>query len=323
MTNLYRVEDLAFVVPTKDRPVQIANLLESLACQTQRCARVVVVDGGKSIDHVIESFRGRLAIDYVCCPVPGQIKQRNMGIGMLGTKYKLVGFLDDDLVLEPDALGRMIEYWNQVEGDAAGVGFNIVNVPPFRHSRILGLLFMSSKKPGSILKSGYNVSVGNILTNARTQWLGGGYTVWRSDILKQFPQDSLNTRWAIGEDLRFSYPIGKQYPLYVCACARVRHEHVYDQAPAGKVHLYRGRKSAISQFYFVQLHEKDFSRIACLWMLLWKSIFRLANACARGRRNELFQALGEMSGWGICVHAAFASRLLRSELEDQPESVSR
>lgn len=316
MKRQYVVADLAFIVPTKDRPAQLEKLLESLAKQTQGCGRIVVVDGGESVEHVIADFQGRLAIDYIHCPVPGQIKQRNMGIGMLGTKYKLLGFLDDDLVLEPDALGKMVKFWNQVEDNTAGVGFNITNVTPFRHSRILNLFFMGSETPGRVLKSGYNVSIGHVPADVRTQWLGGGYTVWRSDIIEQFPQDLLNTRWAIGEDLRFSYPIGKRYPLYLCADARVRHEHVFDQAPPGKVHLYRGRKSVISQFYFVQLNAKDFSRIACLWMLLGKCTFRFASACLTWNRHSLYQAVGEMSGFLACLHAAIASKQLRGELED-------
>lgn len=323
MREPYVVADLAFVVPTKDRPSQVEKLLESLSRQTQACGRIVVVDGGKSIEHIFSGFRGRLELDYIPCPVPGQIRQRNMGIKALGTKYRLVGFLDDDLVLEPDALEKMVKFWNQIEVDTAGVSFNITNTPPFRHSFLLGLFFMSAVKPGRVLKSGYNVSIGNIPVSARSQWLGGGYTVWRSSILELFTQDTLNTRWAIGEDLRFSYPIGSKYPLYVCADAKVRHEHVFDQASPGKVHWYRGRKSIISQFYFVQLHAEDFSRLACLWMLLGKCTLRLVSSSLKADRRSLLQSIGEVCGFLVCLHAALTSKQLRGKLEDQLDSNSQ
>lgn len=316
MKKQYVAADMAFIVPTKDRPAQIEKLLESLSRQTQTCGRIIVVDGGSSIEHIISGFRGRLELDYIHCSVPGQIRQRNMGISALGEKYGLVGFLDDDLVLESDALEKMVGFWNRVEDDTAGVGFNITNVPPFRHFPILGFFFMSSAKPGRVLKSGFNVSIGNVPEDVRSQWLGGGYTVWRSYILHLCPQDTLNTRWAIGEDLRFSYPIGKKHPLYVCASAKVRHEHVYDQAPPGKVHMYRGRKGVVSQFYFVQLHAEDFSRLACLWMLLGKCTLRFVRACLKADLHSLFQAFGEMGGFLICLHAAITSQQLRRKLED-------
>lgn len=312
----YVATDLAFVVPTKDRHAQLERLLESLARQTQTCGRIVVVDGGRSAESVVSGFQGRLTLDYILCPVPGQIRQRNMGIEALGARFKLVGFLDDDLVLESDALERMTEFWNRAEKSTAGVGFNITNVEPLRHSPVLGLFFMSVNTPGKVLKSGYNVGFANIPTDIRVQWLGGGYTVWRSSILLQFPQETLNTRWAIGEDLRFSYPIGKKYPLSVCAGARVRHEHVFDQGPPRKIHLYRGRKSVVSQFYFAQLYAEDFSRIACLWMLLGKCIFRFTRACLKVDGQSLLQAIGEVDGFLVCFRAALTLKDLRMEMED-------
>ncbi|MBU0655187.1 MAG: glycosyltransferase [Gammaproteobacteria bacterium] len=310
------VSDLSFVVATKNRPDQLHKLLESLSSQTRICGRVVVVGTGNSVEYVVSRFYDRLPVEYIHSPVPGQIRQRNMGIASLGGEFNFVGFLDDDLVLERDSLEKMIEFWNEAEPHTAGVGFNIINVEPLKYSWAQAFLFMSSSYPGRVLKSGYNVSIGHLATDVRSQWLGGGYTVWRSDILNTFPQDTLNTRWAIGEDLRFSYPIGKEYPLYVCADAKVRHEHVFDQAPLGKVHFYRGRKSAISQQYFVQLHADDFSSIACLWMIFGKSIIRLISAGLKSDHTLLFHAFGEMSGFLSCLYAAITSKSLRNDLED-------
>ena len=116
----YVSTDIAFIVSTKNRPSQIEKLFESLSRQTQACGRIVVVDGGTSIKNIFYGFQGCLEIDYIQCPIPGQIRQRNMGIAALGTKYRLVGFIDDDLVLEPDALEKLVKFWNQIEIDTAG-----------------------------------------------------------------------------------------------------------------------------------------------------------------------------------------------------------
>lgn len=316
MRKPYEVADLAFVVPTKDRPTHVEKLLESLFRQTQACGRIVVIDGGSSVEHVISGFRERLTIDYIRCPAPSQIRQRNMGIKALEAKYRLVGFLDDKIVLERDALEKMVEFWNRVEDDTAAVGFNVTNNNPARYFPLQNLFFMSSAAPGRILKSGYNASIGNVASDVRSQWLAGGCTVWRSDILELFPQEELNTRWAIGEDLRYSYPIGKKYPLYICAGARCSQVRVFDQASQGNVHFYRGRKSVISQYYFVQLHTEDFSRLACLWMLLGKCTLRFVSACLKADRHLLFRALGEAEGFLVCLHAAITSKQLRSQLEN-------
>lgn len=47
--GMYSGRHLAFLVPTKDRPAKIANLLDSLVAQPEPCGRIVIVDGGQSI----------------------------------------------------------------------------------------------------------------------------------------------------------------------------------------------------------------------------------------------------------------------------------
>lgn len=170
--------------------------------------------------------------------------------------------------------------------------------------------------PGTVLKSGCNVSIQNIAEDVPTEWLGGGYTVWSAEVLSRFPQDELHTCWAIGEDLRFSYPIGKQFPLFVCSRARVRHEHVNDRSQGLKAHYYRGRKSAVSICYFVQLHREDLSMAACLWMLVAKCGARILGACLRLDKESLIHGVGEVVGIFRCSLALIRGSDLRAMLED-------
>jgi hypothetical protein len=272
------------------------------------------VDGGKSAKDIVNGFSDSLPVEYYECYPPGQIRQRNIGRDLLNERTLLVGFLDDDMVLEPEALEKMIDFWNHIDVNTAGVGFNMVNSPAYSYSRLRTLLSMSNCNPGRVLSSGGNVPFQNISSDIRTQWLGGGYTVWRREILKEFPQDNLNTRWAVGEDLRFSYPIGKKYPLYVCAEAKVRHEHVYDQAPKRAVHRYQGLKQSLAVFYFVGLH-KELSRAACLWMLLRSVIARFVHGCITLNPQFIEFALGRAEGILICLKSMLGYADLRKELE--------
>jgi len=57
----YEPGHLAVVVPTKDRPHKVRNLLDSLAAQSAPVGRVVVVDAGVSARKVVEEFVDRLA----------------------------------------------------------------------------------------------------------------------------------------------------------------------------------------------------------------------------------------------------------------------
>lgn len=311
----YTGQDIAFIIPTKDRPQKIANLLKSFAGQEIMCGRIIIVNGGQCIKDIVNSFSGVLPIEYHECRPPGQIRQRNMGISLLDSREKLVGFLDDDIVLEQHAIEKMIDCWNSADDDTAGIGFNIVNVPRHQHSFLRGLMLASSSVPGSILPSGVNVPFQNISSNIHTQFLGGGYTIWKRGIIDEYPQENLNTRWAWGEDVRYSYPIGKKYPLHVCAAAQVRHEHVYDQAPPEHVHRYQGCKGAIALFYFVSSHP-ELSRLAGLWMLSASAVANFVVGGVTFNPSLRQYAAGRVKGIFICLKAVIGVTDLRKEMED-------
>jgi len=312
--RLYSGQDLVFIIPTRDRPKKMKNLLDSLVCQSVVCGRVIIVDGGKSIEDLVSAYRD-LPIEYYRCLPAGQIRQRNFGISKVDSSFRLVGFLDDDLVLERNALKEMIKCWNRVEADVAGIGFNIVNLVPVPLSYLLRFVLMNSSRPGEVLSSGFGTVIFNVMKDVRTQWLGGGYTVWKREVLLEFPQDNIDTRWAIGEDIRFSYPIGKKYPLYVCAAARVRHEHVYDQAPKRVVFRYRGRKESLARLVFVESHQ-ELSKIACLWMLTSTAILRVAYGCAAMLPEKIEYALGQMEAIVLFLKSILGLTNLRDHLED-------
>ena len=316
MTNSYCGSDLAVVVATRNRPIQVRKLLSSLAAQSMRPGSVILVNYGGNTEPAIAEFKDRLSVTYIQSIVPGQIHQRNIGIKAVSSDYRLVAFFDDDLVVEFDALERMIEFWNITAGNTAGVGFNIINCPPFRFSPVLSFFGLSSLIPGKVLKSGYNVSIQHVNEDVQTEWLGGGFTVWRAEILRKFRQDELRTFWAIGEDLRFSYPIGKKFPLFICSQAKVRHEHEIDQASTVKKNFYKGYKSIASTLYFVQLHPHDFSIIACLGMLIGKCFARLSLACVCYDKDSFAKALGEAVGICQCTLALIQRTNIRTKLED-------
>lgn len=314
LDNKYTGSDLALLIPTKDRPEKMKNLLESLAVQDVICGRIIVVASGQSIEGIVLSFCDRLPVEYYYCDTPGQIRQRNLAISKLDDRTPLVGSLDDDLVVEDGAISAMIDFWNRCEPETAGVAFNIVNVPVYRFSWLKAMIGMSSREQARVLRSGYNVAGSPVEHDIRAQWLCGGATVWRTDILLAHQHKEIASRWAICEDVLFSYPIGKKYPLYVCAKARVRHEHVYDHAVRMKYRYY-GRTITLWRLYFVEAHQ-ELSRLAYIWMISWQIIARLGAGVFLLRPSELQYALGQVEGLFAGLAAVSRGSNLLDLLED-------
>ena len=292
--NNYSSKDLAVVIPTYNRPEKVRDLLDSLAYQNEAVARIIIIDGGESVEDVVETYANRLPIEYYFCNPPGQIRQRNFGIAMLETSTPLVASLDDDIVLEPDAIHCMIDFWNRALDQPAAVAFNITNSPKHRYSRLKALLNMSAKKEGYLLKSGYNTGFGNVNANIKIQYVYGGASVWRLDILKKFSHREIKSKWATCEDLIYSYPIGKLFPLYVCADAKVRHEHVFLNRKDPLVR-YRGKNSLLWRLYFIETNT-EFSAFLYLFQQAMIVLFRFVRGVLTCNFDEIKYACGQAEG---------------------------
>jgi glycosyltransferase involved in cell wall biosynthesis len=284
----YVSKDLAIIIPTKDRPKEVERLLKSICELDCRVGRVIVIASGQDIHNVVMDFSENLNVEYYSSK-SGQIKQRNMGISLLDDSTKLVATMDDDAFFYKTAVSEMILFWNSVETETAGVGFNIVNQKGHKHNWLRGLLGVSVPEPGRVLKSGNCTSISNVKENIRCEWLNGGGTVWRQDILLKYPHAEIKSNWAVCEDLIYSYPKSRKYPLYICHNSKIHIEDVEMLRNKVDLYRYRGKSTFLWTLYFV-LSNKELSIVyfiffRCLQMtalfiygLFFKDKFRSAFA---------------------------------------------
>ena len=213
---------------------------------------------------------------------------------------------------------EMISFWNTIEHRSAGVGFNIVNLPVIKHNRFRGLIGFSLPKPGQVLKSGLNTSISNVAENIQVQWLNGGSSVWRQDILLNNPMEEINTRRAACEDLMFSYPLGKQYPLYVCSDAKVEIEDQIIDRSAREFYIYRGRALYLWRLYFVMKNE-DISLNSFIINRLIYCMALIFKAAISFDKNNYFVAIGILRAFFFSLKVLFGLQTIdefKSEFVD-------
>lgn len=286
----YKTTDLAVIIPTKDRPLQMKRHLQSLVDQKCELGRVIVVASSMDIKDIVLGFKKSLPIEYFRSE-PGQIRQRNMGISKLDERTKLVASMDDDVTYHENAIADMTHFWNGVEPGTAGVGFNINNLPKLKHNWVRGFLGFSSAKPGQVLKSGFNTSISKISENIQVQWLNGGSSVWKQKVLLKYPLKEINTRWAVCEDLIFSYPIGKIYPLYVCASAKVEIDEEIIDRSADEFYVYRGSAEYLWGLYFV-MKNNDLSVSSFIINKLLYCTVQIVKGCFFLDQRKIYTMLG-------------------------------
>lgn len=268
--------NIVIIIPTKDRPEKLDNLLDSLVLQDIPIKRIIIIDSGKANHGVLIRFQKKLPIEYYNVVTSGQIKQRNEGIKKLNNETNHVIFFDDDIVLEKNALSNMLNkiiYLNKSKESYAAIAFNIINELQPKYSLFRRLFFMYTFEPGKVLRSGYNSPIQGLNSDIRTEWVPGGATVWRQDILLRNHQEPIDTVWAPCEDLIFSYPIGRRNNLHVCSAARVRHEHPVRELNFNE-YVIRGFQETAWRFYFVSLNS-DLSLKCYYWMIFGQICGRL------------------------------------------------
>jgi glycosyltransferase involved in cell wall biosynthesis len=288
------IDRIAFVIPTKDRPDDLRKMLASLAAQTRLPDQVIVVDGSDPPVREVVERAAPLRVEYVREFPPSLARQRNAGMARLARDITLAGYLDDDIVLEPQAVQRMLEFWSKAGSDVGGAAFTITNNPPPQAMRLKRLFGIDDWRPGRMLPSGCASTITPPRADLQTDWLYGGATVWRRSVIGSYPYDE----WFIGtgymEDVDFSYTVGARHRLYVVAEARLAH---YTRPVRADRQLLLGKWQIVNRMHVVRKHHaRGLSTAAAWYASVGLCFINLAAAIVRRRRDPWNRARGNAAG---------------------------
>jgi glycosyltransferase involved in cell wall biosynthesis len=110
-------DQIAFLIPTRHRRSDLTCLFESFVKQSRSPDLIMIIDGGdagKTVEDFVDSYP-QFDISYIHVDPPGLTKQRNAGLDALPENITLVGFLDDDIELMPNAVQVMLDFWRCTE----------------------------------------------------------------------------------------------------------------------------------------------------------------------------------------------------------------
>lgn len=282
------------IVPTKDRPVDIQNLFDSILRQTRLPDLVIVVDGSDNpIEGVIRKYSDKVNLKYLPCRPPSLPKQRNLGIKNIPEDADWVGFLDDDLVLESDTLKNLEEMIKEKNNSRLkGIGLSIINQPVPRTALFNRLFMIGSKTPGKVTKAAYPTPIPCVSNDIFTDWIYGGATFWGADVFKTYQFDE----WFFGtgymEDIDFSYRISRNYDLMISSNARCYHYHhgipVHKEASIGEWQI-------TSWWYFATKYN-DFSRVFVFWGMFGLVLKNIFGIFINETKRHFLRAKGHWKG---------------------------
>ena len=76
--NSYKTEDIAIIIPTKDRPEEVKRLLQSIASLDCKVCRIIIVASGQDIQDVVMAFK----------PFLPESEKNIYGFFFFGTRYE-------------------------------------------------------------------------------------------------------------------------------------------------------------------------------------------------------------------------------------------
>jgi len=284
---------IALIIPTKGRQEKLNLLLDSLVRQTRKPDLIIVLDSGTKLLENRKKFDA-LAVDYIHTEPNSLTQARNIGIRRVPADYDLIGFLDDDVILYPDSLEKILTFWqDSYSRGIAGVAFNVVNQIKMRRFWFLKrIFFLGDSRPGNVLVSGFSTALENINKDVWTKWLPGGATTWRADIFKEFMFDESFKGYGYMEDVDFSYRVGRKYKLMSLAGARLFHR----PHPIKTDESFRlGYCEIVNRFYFIGKFQ-EFSNLLFYWAALGRILENLVYAISGINYYYFQKALGNLKG---------------------------
>lgn len=282
---------ITLIICTKDRPRDLSTLFQSISAQTRRPDEIIVIDGSDSpIQSIVESVEGQ-NIRYQLVRPPGLTKQRNVGLSMLSEETQWVGFLDDDLVLENNAIENLNTFI-ELHADVVGVGLAINNQPEVNHVWLKRLFLTDVGMGGKMTLSGMPAPIRSIKQDQEVDWIYGGATFWRRELFKTYRFDEWFSGVAYLEDVDFSYQVSRNHKLMLCSTARCFHYH----HPVGKEKFKNmGAWRMVSYWYFVNKY-KNFNILLVLWSMLGVIVNNLLVGILRPSSHRILRCLGNLEG---------------------------
>lgn len=286
---------LAMVVPTYNRPDDLRKLLDSIRGQSRSLDQLIIVDGSDDpIDGVVADFPD-LSVDYVRVRPPSLAAQRNAGMATLRDDITHAGYLDDDIVLEPDAVERMTAFLESAGADVGGAAFSIINQPEGGRGLGLKKLLGLQGKVGSVTQTGHATHIPYVTETVETDWLYGGATVWKREVIDEFAYDE----WYVGhgylEDVDYSYRVSRKYRLFVLGDARLWH---FSRPMTAESQIKFGRQLIYNRVYLAR--KMGFPPLLIAWGVMLQMLANFALCIVQPGRLTFRRFLGTWGGlWAV------------------------
>jgi glycosyltransferase involved in cell wall biosynthesis len=283
---------ISAVVATRDRPEPLRRYLESLLLQEVTVSELIFVDASsdESSRLVVSAFTPAFArvgcqIYWERAIIAGAAAQRNQGVA--AASQPIIGFFDDDILLEPCCLSLL---WEALSTNPAlgGVSAMITNQryeTPGLISRTMFRLMAGKPLPsyaGRVLGPAINLwpeDRADLPKLVPVEWLITGCTLYRREAIPSPPFSSHFVGYSLMEDVWLSVTVGRQWDLVNVRGARIFHDSQPGAHKADPVQNWR--MTLVNRYYVMTSALGRTDATDYLKLALWQA-FGCASSVRRG-----------------------------------------
>ena len=151
--------NFSILIATKNRPNELALLLDSITKSTILPSKLVIVFAGTDINQIVSHYASKLNIELIRSEIASQIFQKSEGVKALKSNDGWVLFLDDDVLIDSKAIEILVNQYlyNDKYSQYVGFGLAVKNIN-YRYLNFLSKLLLCgfklySFKPGTKLST--------------------------------------------------------------------------------------------------------------------------------------------------------------------------
>jgi GT2 family glycosyltransferase len=279
-----RLPRISVVIPTRNRPDDLSELLQTILNQSYPPFEVIIIDDSLlgAAKHIFDSCSPKFRLvncrlKYVRGSSDGLTAARNLGVKI--SEGDALLFLDDDILLGQNVISALAIFLRD-NSIAVGVQPKILNLArnisngrlgeKFEKAvfRVLALTYDEENKL-AVGRSGTSIFPSELTRVISAQRLSGCCCCYRRELFNRLRFDTNLKRWGFLEDLDFSFRVYKAYPdsLYAIPHAKIIHKRSEDARLPTKPRVY------MTTIYWFYVFLKDIfessilNLIAFLWVL--------------------------------------------------------
>lgn len=309
-------DKISVVIPTKDRPEDLARCMESILRQILLPDEIIIVDASTQARalNYNNMFKQDKMVKIVSLHTrAGLTYQRNVGVK--ASTGNIVFFFDDDVILERYFIKEIMNVFNSdIKKKVAGVCGRVIRpqkqdrksrksafarVRKVMHKVFANIFILTKNGDGTFRVSGFPTSYYTNNKVKKVEFLPGGLTAWRRSILQQISFDEALKGSAILEDEDFSYRVSRSYVNMYTPHAEILH----NTSPIMRGNRRTRAKMRMKNRYY--LFKKNIPQTFTHKIAFWWAISGLLLQLLIVRNIEAAKGLVEGLAGSIMHHSKF------------------